>query len=635
MIKIKLLSLLLVAVFPLATKATESVSSLREAAQRAVLQSPEVTAKWHAFKAAEEEIGVARGGYLPQVDLTAGSGKESLKPGQGQRDDYNRTGARFSLNQMLFDGFATRNEVRRLGKARLVRYYELLEASENTALEAARAYLDVLRYRELVRLAEDNYVQHKATHEQVLQRTRSGVGRRVDLEQAGSRLALAEINLTTEVANLHDVSARYQRLVGILPSANAASAEDLKAPVPASSGAALAGLYRQNPTLLAAIENTEAAQYDVAARRAAYSPRIDLRASTDNTRNYLGADGRREHNVAEVVLTWNLFRGGADRARERQYMEQRNVALDLREKACRDTRQTLLIAYNDVQRLREQKGYLATQVKLLEGTLAAYRDQFNIGQRTLLDLLDTENELLSARRNAVAAESDYQLGILRTHAGMGSLLQALGLQKLAVDDPATGDLATIDASQLCPADAVALPATERAALDARAKAMLESRAAPLPVANAAAGEPSPVVAVLPVASAKGGAKGDEAKGDEAGVLARLKSWTEAWMAQDFAAYNAFYAVNFVPGNGLSRADWEAMRRSRLSGRQIITVQLENPQLSFSGTERARLSFRQVYQSNVYRDVTQKTLEMERIDGRWLIVSETSVPCAGNTVGGCP
>lgn len=628
MIKSKLLPLLLLAVFSPLANATESASSLREAAQRAVLQSPEVTAKWHAFKAAEEEIDIARGGYLPQVDLTAGSGRESLKPGRGQRDDYTRTGAKLTLNQMLFDGFATRNDVRRLSKARLVRYYELLEASENTALEAARAYLDVLRYRELVRLAEDNYVQHKATHEQVLQRTQSGVGRRVDLEQAGSRLALAEVNLSTEVANLHDVSARYQRLVGVLPPVGVVAPDDLTAALPASSSAALAGLYRQNPTLLAAIENTEAAQYDVAVRRAAYSPRVDLRASTDNTRNYLGADGRREHNVAEVVFTWNLFRGGSDRARERQYMEQRNVALDLREKACRDTRQTLLIAYNDVQRLRDQKGYLETQVKLLERTLAAYRDQFNIGQRTLLDLLDTENELLSARRNAIGADADYQLGILRTHAGMGSLLQALGLQKLEVADPAASELATADASQLCPADVVALPATERAALDARARAML-GKAAPQPAVAPAVGERLPVVATPPVMNSKAAAQGDEAS-----VLARLQGWTEAWMAQDFAAYNAFYAPNFVPDNGLSRSDWENMRRARLSGREIITVEVHNPQVSFSGAERAQLKFRQTYRADVFVDVTQKTLEMVRTGGHWLIVSETSVPCAGNTVGGC-
>jgi adhesin transport system outer membrane protein len=473
----KVLSLLICALFPALALAADGVpATLKQVAQQAVLNSPEVTSRWHNYKAAEEEIGVARGGYFPRVDLTAGGGWESLKqPPNGQKDEYYRNSYVVSLNQMIFDGFATRNEVSRLDKARLVRYYELLDASENVALEASRAYLDVLRYRFLVNLAEDNYVQHKATHEQLLRRTQSGVGRRVDLEQAGSRLALAEINLTTETANLHDVSARYQRLVGSQPPGVVVPPSQLSSAVPASPKAAVDALHKKNPALLAAIENTEAAQYEINARRAAYSPKLEFRARTDNTNNYLGVDGDRNYNVAELVVSWNLFNGGADRAREKQTIERKNAAFDQREKACRDTRQTLLIAYNDVQRLTEQTRYLATQVSLLEKTRDAYRDQFNVGQRTLLDLLDTENELLSARRNAVNADSDLSLSYLRTYAGMGTLLETLGLQKLDSRDPAPNELAETDLAQLCPSEAIANVAPDREALNARAMSLLETK----------------------------------------------------------------------------------------------------------------------------------------------------------------
>ncbi|MDR2839602.1 MAG: TolC family outer membrane protein, partial [Azonexus sp.] len=451
--QIKLLMLPALLAITVSGYAADSQFTLKEAVQRAVLQSPEVTNRWHVYKAANEEIGVARGGYFPSLDLSAGVGREHLKVNPTPAQDYTRSGARLTLTQMLFDGLATPNEVSRLNKALLVRYYELLDASENTALAAAQAYLDVLRYRELVRLAEENYVQHKTTHDQVQQRVQSGVGRRVDVEQAGSRLALAEINLTTEVANLHDVSARYQRLIGALPPAAVVVPDDLSSLLPASSNAALSGFYRSNPTLLAAVENVEAAQYDISVRRAAYMPRVDLRAWTDNSQHYMGDPGYRGYNGAEIVLNWNLFRGGSDRARERQYMENRNTALDLREKACRDSRQTLLIAYNDVSNLRQRKAQLDIQVPLLERTLVAYRDQFNIGQRSLLDLLDTVNELLSARRNAVNNNADLSLAYLRTYAGMGTLLQALGLQRLDTEEPESGDLATVNASDLCPAEA--------------------------------------------------------------------------------------------------------------------------------------------------------------------------------------
>ncbi|WP_298395242.1 TolC family outer membrane protein [uncultured Azonexus sp.] len=611
--------LLAVAVFPVSALAQNAPSpevqqALREIAQQAVLKSPEVTTKWRNYKAADEEIGVARGGYFPRVDLTAGTGRESLKtPPTNVKDDYTRRGYALTLNQMVFDGFATRSEVRKLDKARLVRYYELLEASENVALEASRAYLDVLRYRFLVDLAEDNYIRHKATHEQLKARTASGVGRRVDLEQAGSRLALAEVNLTTETANLHDVSARYQRLVGNMPPDVIVPPSLVGSALPASPKAALDILHKRNPTLHAAIENIEAAQHDIAAKRSAYSPRVDLRARTESTSNYQGVSGDRDYNVAEVVFSWNLFNGGSDRARERQFMERKHMAVEMREKACRDTRQTLLIAYNDVLRLKEQSNYLATQVALLEKTRNAYRDQFNVGQRTLLDLLDTENELLSARRAAVNADTDLTLAYLRTYAGMGSLLEFMGLQKLDTHTPTAGELAEVDAASLCPTDAVTQQASSRDALDAKAREMMTAPR-------------SPVVAQAPQELVPQTAVGD--------IENRVRSWAEAWSAKDYSAYTGFYAPTFTPDGGLSREDWDQLRRARISPRERISVTVDKLQVRMDGEERAFAEFEQTYRSNIFNDRVMKTLEMIKVDGKWLINRESSTPCVGNTVGGC-
>jgi adhesin transport system outer membrane protein len=606
--------LLVLATFPAFLQAADNApATLKEVAQRAVLNSPEVTSKWHAYRAADEEIGVARGGYFPRVDLTAGTGRESLKqPPVSSRNDYTRSGVLLSLNQMIFDGFATRNEVRRLDKAKLVRYYELLDASESVALEASRATLDVLRYRQLVDLAKDNYIQHKATYDQIEKRTQSGVGRRVDFEQAGSRLALAEINLITETANLHDVSARYQRLVGSQPIAAITPPVQVATAFPGQAKAALDTLHQKNPALLAATENIEAAQYEIHTRRAAYSPRLDFRARTDQTDNYLGTPGNRDYNVAELVVSWNLFNGGSDRAREKQTIEKKNLAFDLREKACRDTRQTLLIAYNDVLRLKEQSVFHAKQVVLLEKTRNAYRDQFNVGQRTLLDLLDTENELLAARRSAVNAEADLNLAYLRTYAGMGTLLEVLGLQRLDAETPGQDELAQVDPAQLCPNDPIALEQTDRDALNAKAAALNASKAQPM-----AAPVPAPVVA-----------------GPEIELETRVKSWAAAWSARDYAAYTGFYAPTFTPDGGLSREDWAQLRRSRIAPREAISVEIQDLKIRMDGKDRAFAEFRQVYQSKAYSDTTQKTLELIRIGGKWLINRESSVPCAGNTVGGC-
>jgi len=431
--------------------------ALRDAARKAVVSNPEVQASWHAFRAAQAEQRVAVGGYLPQVDLSAGVGRESLKRPGTATDRFSHNSAVLSLNQMVYDGFFTRSEVSRLGYAKLARYYELVDVSESAALEALRAYGDVLRYRELVRLAQENYVHHRRIHDQIAERAGAGVGRRVDLEQAAGRLALAESNLLTEVSNLHDVSARYLRIVGEVPPAELAPlAQPAQlAPLPTNVTEALREAFVGSPALNAAVENVRAGQAQVESRRAAYQPRVDLRARQSTDRNLEGVSGISRDGVVELALSYNLYRGGADQARVRQSAEALDQARDLREKACRDLRQTLSIAYNDVQRLDEQLRYLDQHQLSIEKAREAYRRQFDIGQRTLLDLLDSENEYFQARRAYVNGSYDQFIAQARALGGMGRLMTALAVAR--EDLPAAADIGQdrggIDPQSVCPPDA--------------------------------------------------------------------------------------------------------------------------------------------------------------------------------------
>jgi len=477
--------------------------TLKEVAQKVVLTNPEVLSKWHAFKAAAGDVDVARAGFFPRLDYTTAAARETLKqPGVADRD-YNRNGYTLTLNQMLYDGFATSSDVKRLDKARLTRYYELLDAAESAALEAGRVYYDVIRYRQLMFLAENNFVEHRASYEQLLRRAQAGAGRRVDVEHAAGRLALAELNLSTEAANLHDVMARFLRLVGDRPPPVMFGPARLGRDYPASEPEALSAALRNNPSLRASVENVESAQHDIEVRRSAFHPKLDLRMRNENIGNYQGVTGTRQNNVAEVVLSYNLFNGGADVARQRVYVERRGLAVDLRDKACRDVRQTISIAYNDVLRLRSQLANLDLQVSAIEKTRDAYKAQFNIGQRSLLDLLDTENELLNARRTAVNADVDLALAYVRTQAGMGHLLEFLGLKRLASEEtPESSELATIVESDICPPEAPNGYLVDLDALTARALALLDVPAPgsnaviPRPVAPPPPAEPSAAPAPL-------------------------------------------------------------------------------------------------------------------------------------------
>ncbi len=403
---------------------SEPVTSLSEAISRSVVENPEVKASWYTFEAAGDARRAGQGGYYPRVDLSAQVGHERLDRSDAAEISYDPWNVRLSLTQMLFDGFSTRNEVARLDHMRKVRYFEFRKTSEEVALETTRAYLDTLRYQQLVDLAKENYVQHKQVYDDIQQRTEAGISRRVDLEQASARLALAEANLLTEATNLHDVSARFQRVIGELPSDTLQEPEMPAAMIPGSRADALNTAYSLNPELNASIENILASQSALKVKDAAMLPRLDLRLRKEREDYTDGVNVERDEEAIELVLNYNLYNGGSDRARQREFHKRIDIAHQIREKVCRDVRQQTVIAYNDIGSLRQQEQFLDRNQTAIGKARDAYRKQFDIGQRTLLDLLDTENEYFEVSRTYVNTVHNLKLAQARTLAAMGQLLSS-------------------------------------------------------------------------------------------------------------------------------------------------------------------------------------------------------------------
>ena len=447
----------------------QTADPLKTTVEQAVNTNPDVSARFNAYRAAVDAVDAARGAYLPRVDLNASVGQERDRVSGISRTLSRRQGG-VSLTQLLWDGMGTRNDVARAGHEQLARYFELVDVTEQTAIEAAKAHYDVQRYRRMVTLAEDNYVQHRYAFLQIQSRFKAGVGRGVDLEQAGARVALAESNLTTELANLHDVNARYQRLVGAAPAQNLGGISMLRDGVPATATEALNTAVRQSAAVSASIEALRGARAVADARRSVYQPTVQARVRADAGRNVDGLQDQSRNSTAEIVLNWNLYNGGTDQARIRQQANIVSQATDLRDKTCRDTRQTAAIAYNDTKKLTEQLAYLDRNTLAIQKARDAYRQQFDIGQRSLLDLLNAENELYTARRAYANAEYDLGLAYARTHAAMNQLGTQLGVSRtLTSANEAAGWAQGEDAPTRCPVVIAEVLATDRGELDARAQ----------------------------------------------------------------------------------------------------------------------------------------------------------------------
>lgn len=607
-IKLSLSSLSLAILSVAAHAQSTQPTGLAAAVQQAINNNPDVTARLNALRAAANEVDVARGQYLPSVDLSASVGRDSdrITSRSPASQSLSRNGLALSASQILWDGMATSKEVSRLGHARLTRYFEFLGATEETALEATRAYLDVERYRKLVSLAEDNYVQHKYAFDQLQTKFKAGVGRGVDAEQANARLALAESNLTTEQANLHDVSARYLRIVGDLPTASSAAVDNQlsKGILPANIDTINQALA-QHPSISAAIENLRAAQAQAQGAESRYQPTVEARVRTGVGKNFDGVQDQKRDSSAEILLNWNLFNGGSDKARVRQYADLINQAADQRDRACRDVRQTVAIAHNDIRKLQDQLVALDRNVLAIEKARDAYRQQFDIGQRSLLDLLNAENELYTAKRSYANAETDLQLAYARTQAAKYSLTSTLGLSRQAdgtqelVQDWQAAD----DAAQRCPVTAVDVKATSLGELDARARKLAVPALTAAPVV-AAPSAPAPVASPA-----------------VATVQQRLRDWADAWMAKDVDGYLSFYAKDFAPSRSTS-AKWIAERRRLVSKTGTIELMLDDIQTQAQG-DAVVTRFQQKYNSSNYKDNSVKVLTWKQIDGKWLIVKESN------------
>jgi len=447
---------LLLSLIILATAGTVQAEKLKDSVSKAVLTHPSVLAKWHEFTASGFESEVSSGENLPKVDVLVSSHRESQDPIPPIGDhDYSTDISKITLQQNIFKGFGTYNNVKRLEHASRVRYFELLDASEIAALEAAKAYINLYRQKVQLEFAQENYVVHRSVFEQLKRRNRAGISAGVDLEMAGARLAVSESDLLLQAGNLHDATAYYQNIVGDLPVGDIDPPPGLLAKaMPKSRAEAIAAGFNTSPQLKAAVENILASQRNISAERSALYPRIDFVAERSRTRNPDGVPGYESRSTIGFTINVNLFDGLKDTHRIGSAVEAASMAKDDRETVCRNLRQNLALNYNESERLTKQLPLLDQHQLSADKSREALRKQFDIGQRTLLDVLDTEKEYYTARRDYFNGEVDLAIAQAKYLAGSGILLSTLKLDPLEAVPPEVETTLDGDAAQHCPPDEV-------------------------------------------------------------------------------------------------------------------------------------------------------------------------------------
>ncbi|ROL76961.1 channel protein TolC [Pseudomonas protegens] len=407
--------------------------TLPEAMQKALDVHPEIQAGVNSRLAADYQLKAAKGGYLPRVDMLAGYGREgtdnpSTRAGTGSNhwETLNRGESSLRLQQMVFDGFATSSEVGRQQATVNSRAYSLLGTSERTGLTVAQVYLDVLTRRQFVQLAEDNLRNHERIYDQIKLRTQRGVGSGADLDQAEARLAQARNNLITEQTNLADAQTNYLSAVGEVPDQLERPASFM-ALLPANLDEARRQMLENSPILRSAESDIVAAEKQYDAAKSAFYPRFDAELGRTADNDLDGQNGHNNEWQAMLRMRFNLFAGGSNKADLESKAYQSNQALDIRNNALRVLNEELGLAWNAQNNANAQVPIAQQYVDRSTAVRAAYQKQFSLGERTLLDLLDSENELFTASRRLAEIQNIQLFTQYRIKATMGELLKSQGV----------------------------------------------------------------------------------------------------------------------------------------------------------------------------------------------------------------
>jgi outer membrane protein len=400
-----------------------SAETLESALARAYGYNPTLNAQRASVRSTDENVPRAKSGYRPRLSANADITRNWSQTDTPFRTTESATTSRgFGLqaDQTLFNGFRTGNSVRQAESSVIAARETLRNTEQNTLFDAAAAYMNVLRDTAILNLQRNNIEVIEEQLRQTRDRFNVGEVTRTDVAQAEARLALSQSQGAVAESNLRASIARFRQVVGVEPR-QLAPGRPLDRLMPPSLDSALQRGLNEHPAIKAALHGVDVAELQIRITEGELFPTLGVSATA--SQRYIGGQGA-PTNIADALaggqgsittqfnaqvvarLTIPIYEGGEVQARTRQAKEtagQRRLEAD----AARDqVRAAVISAWGQFEASRAQITAAQAQVAAAETALAGVREEARVGQRTTLDVLNAQQELLNARVNLITAQRD-------------------------------------------------------------------------------------------------------------------------------------------------------------------------------------------------------------------------------------
>jgi len=401
-------------------------TSLKEVVNDVLDTNPIVRERLRNYNATREEVDIAEAGYYPTLDLETAVGKKYTGRFSGMAEEtYDVFQNSLILRQNLFSGFSTKEQVKYQKMRTLAAAYSYLEKANDVTLQTIKSYLDLFHEQENLLNSHVNVDHNEKIYEKVLKAYKAGLTTLSEVSKIRSSLSLAKSNMMVQKNRLSNAMFNFRRVTGHLVSLKKMERVKFNLRLPDNLQKATMYALEYNPSLLVGKYNIKGAEALFRESKSKFYPKVDIEVTGNYNDNFNEFQGDDDRIQGMLVVSYNLFNGGADEATKRNRLSRIGQEIEVTYDLKRQVVEGMDLSWSAYELALDQMPFLKKYKKESEETLKLYAKEYDMGERSLLDLLAAENDLKRAKDELVNATYNLLLAKYR-------ILDAMGLTMASI-----------------------------------------------------------------------------------------------------------------------------------------------------------------------------------------------------------
>jgi len=392
--------------------------------------NPTILERLKNYNLAKQDIDIAKADYYPKLDFSFGMGIETTEKSDSPvTDDSSKTfdiyQTSLKYTQNLFKGFQTENQIKEQENRTLSSAYSYIEQVNSISFNIVQNYIKIMRQKELLSIKKENVVIDEDIFLKVQKLYDSGLTNLSEVNKIESSLALAKSDEVVQENTFLDATYNMKKDLGHYPNIETMSKPDLDITLPKSLNEAILYAIENNPSLLVSDYNIKLAKASYKSALSSLYPQIDVEVSQAINNNLNGVENKNSVFKAMVFLKYNIFDGFRNSASIQKGISKIHLEIQSKNSLRDQVIEELSLAWIAYEKLTEQLVHLQKYKDFSFQTLTLYSKEYDLGRRSLLDLLSSQNDFIGAKSQIINANYDILFAKYRILNSLGTLLTTI------------------------------------------------------------------------------------------------------------------------------------------------------------------------------------------------------------------